>query len=398
LYICPWSLGDPLCQSQSLPYIRGLVEDGYRFALMTFESEQYRPDEGSVADKQAQLAAEGISWYPVSWPAGNSMADKLAGITAAVMTGVKVCRRHHPRLIHSRSSLTVFAAVTLEKLFRTKYLYDADSLLSQEYLDVGHLTPESRGFKFLAWTEKWGRANADRIIVLTKRLREIYEREFAVRVPIDVIPCCVDTEKFTFDPDARASVRSDLGVGDAPLMVYVGKTGSWYMVDETFGFFKDVEMIRPGCKLLIVSREDPRNFAEVATRAGISDDSYMIRSAEHSEVPRFLSASDVGLSLVKPLKSKLGSSPVKFAEYLSAGLPVVTTEGIGDCTEIVKANDVGVVVAETGSAERLGELLRTGKGPLVGRCRLVAEEVYSLTGVGIRKYRENYHALLGPVE
>ena len=40
---------------------------------------------------------------------------------------------------------------------------------------------------------------------------------------------------------------------------------------------------------------------------------------------------DAGLSLIKPCLSKRSSSPTKVGEYLAAGLPVVSTAGIGDC-------------------------------------------------------------------
>jgi glycosyltransferase involved in cell wall biosynthesis len=223
------------------------------------------------AEAKRSLASKGIYWYPVNWPAGTTVANKIKGIRSVITTGITVCRRHRPRLIHSRSSLPVFAAVTLSKLFRTKFLYDADSLLSEEYLDVGHVTRDSRGYKFLAWSEKWARKNADHIIVLTERLRDVYLKDFRVTVTVDVIPCCVDTDVFSFDPEARKRLRNDLGTNDDLLFVYVGKVGSWYVVDETFELFKAINEVYPASRLLIISRDGEDVFREIAKKVGVAE-------------------------------------------------------------------------------------------------------------------------------
>ena len=42
VYIIYWSLLDPLCQSQSLPYLRSLAGNGYKLGLITFEQQCWR--------------------------------------------------------------------------------------------------------------------------------------------------------------------------------------------------------------------------------------------------------------------------------------------------------------------------------------------------------------------
>ena len=37
VYITYWSLQNPLCQAQSIPYLRALTGRGYRIGLITFE-------------------------------------------------------------------------------------------------------------------------------------------------------------------------------------------------------------------------------------------------------------------------------------------------------------------------------------------------------------------------
>ncbi len=67
VYITYWSLGDPLCQSQSLPYLRALASEGYRIGLITFEQPRWRMSPGQRREVRAELLAEGIDWHPLDY-------------------------------------------------------------------------------------------------------------------------------------------------------------------------------------------------------------------------------------------------------------------------------------------------------------------------------------------
>src|SRR6266571_2920561 len=76
LYICHWSLLDPLCQSQALPYLRELSADGHRFALMTYEQPKYKLDQAARDIMRRQLRTQGIDWYPVNYHKRSSLFAK----------------------------------------------------------------------------------------------------------------------------------------------------------------------------------------------------------------------------------------------------------------------------------------------------------------------------------
>lgn len=398
-YISPWSLKDPLCQSQSLSYIRRLVVDGNSFALMTLENARFAASGEEIRETKKRLAEENIFWYPVRWNAGNSVVDKISSVVKTFAAGARICLRHKPQIIHSRSSLTTFLSVPLAKFFRIKFLYDADSLLSEEYADTNHLSRASSGFKLLARNEKSARRAARQIIVLTETLKKDYREKFGVsQTPIEVIPCCVDTRKFEFDAGAREKRRRELNLRDEKLFVYVGKYGSWYLVDETIDFFKSVVEKTRTAKLLIITQDAPEVFREVLRKKNVAEDSYFIFSAAHNEVAGWLSAADVGLALIKPLPSKRGSSPVKTSEYLASGLPVVANAGIGDLDKMIEGESVGALLrgfAEKDYAEafeKIDALFREKN--LRAHCRKVAYKHFDLEAVGAARYRRIYENLL----
>lgn len=399
VYITYWSLRDPLCQSQSLPYLRGLAARGHRFALITFEQPRFALEPSRAAEAKRELAEMGIYWYPLRYHKRFSLLatgfDCLMGVAAAVFAAV----RHRARLVHSRSSIPGAMALGVSLLSGRKFLYDADSLLSEEYADTGYWTPDGTAYKVTAWFERQTRRRADAVVTLSERLRRDFMEEYGVRAPVAVIPCCVDENKFRFDPRARELRRGELGVGDETLFVYMGKVGERYLVGETFDFFKAAGERGGPARLLILSGDSPEAFHEIAAAHGVGRKLYDVRHAAPADVAGWLSAADVGLALIRSARCERGSSPIKTAEYLAAGLPVVITPGIGDHSALVAREGVGVVVdpaAPGGCAEGAARLaaLRADADDLRGRCRRAAENYFSLEGVGVPRYQSVYEQLL----
>jgi glycosyltransferase involved in cell wall biosynthesis len=401
LYICHWSLQDPLCQSQGLGYLRKLSRFGHKFVLMTYEQPKYKLDSAAAAAMKSNLASQGIYWYPISYHKGASFRGKAIDFLSALGVGIYASVRHRPRVMHSRGSTNATIALVLSRLCGVKFLYDADSVLSEEYVDIGHWSRRSLAFRVTAGGEQLARKYADSIIVLSDQLRRDFASEIRDAVPIEVIPCCVDTEKFRFDPEARASRRQELGVTNEKVFVYVGKIGSWYLVDEMFEFFKIARAHIGAGRLLILTGDYPDAFHEAAKLQGIREQDYCVRCADHNEVVEWLSAADVGLSFIRSVNSKRGSSPVKVSEYLAVGLPVVITSHIGDCSALIAQKHLGVVISEftmeayLEGAERLQRLWREGS-VLRNRCRIVAETNFSLDSIGAVRYQGVYQELLKP--
>jgi hypothetical protein len=73
---------------------------------------------------------------------------------------------------------------------------------------------------------------------------------------------------------------------------------------------------------------------------------FTVVSATRGEVSSLLNASDLGFLLLRPSPNIRTSSPVKFAEYLSCGLPVVITPEVGDYSDYVAQTRTGWVTRE----------------------------------------------------
>lgn len=158
-----------------------------------------------------------------------------------------------------------------------------------------------------------------------------------------VVPCCPDTDAFFAAAVERDRVRKELGLTDKLVVTYVGSL-AWYQLPEaSFRIFKVIKSIRPDAHFFAITTQ-PDKMRELSLAAGLESEDITIRSVSSREVPGLLVASDLGLMLRDDSLTNRVASPVKFGEYIAAGVPVIITSQLGDYSHAVGAHDLGVVV------------------------------------------------------
>jgi glycosyltransferase involved in cell wall biosynthesis len=394
VYITYWSLLNPLCQSQSLPYLLSLTRMGYRVGLITFEQSTWRmsPEEGAA--KRRELASEGIEWHPLSYHKRPPVFSTLFDIGAGSLVAASLAKRSHARVVHGRSSVSSAIAAVAAKLAGTRLFVDADGPLSQEKIDTGVWREGSLGHRLTAWGERRAMELGDVVAVLTSHRKEEVT-PWLSGTPVYVLPCAVDLKRFRPVTESRRSLRDELGL-TGTVFVYAGKPGGWYDIEEMVAFLAAAKEVFDPFTLLVLTGDDPGLFAALCERAQIP---LVVRSASPTEMPAYLSAADVGLCFLRPFTSKLSCSPIKVGEYLACGLPVVSTSGCGDYDALIQAESIGTVVSNSERDEyprAAIELKRLLKEPGIGdRCRDAARRWVGLDEVVAPRYAEIYQALTG---
>ena len=389
VYITYWSLLDPLCQSQSLPYLFALAREGYRVGLITFEQPRWRMSPEAQAAKRRELRARGIDWHPLNYHKRPPVLSTLFDIGLGGLAAARLARRSGASFVHGRSSVSCGAAALAAKLAGVRLFADADGPLSQEYVDAGVWKEGSIGHRLTAWGERRAMELADVVAVLTHhRQREI--EPWLSDTPVYVLPCAVDLQRFHPVAQRREALRRELGLRGT-VFVYAGKPGGWYATEEMVAFIAIAKEVLDPLTLVILTGEDPAEFSSLCKEANIP---FVTRSVQPSEMPAYLSAADVGLCFLHPFPSKLACSPIKLGEYLACGLPVVSTSGCGDYDQLIEAERVGVVVesgardAYPAAARELQHLLTDVS--LGERCRSAAERFVGLKEVVVPRYSQIY--------
>jgi glycosyltransferase involved in cell wall biosynthesis len=158
-------------------------------------------------------------------------------------------------------------------------------------------------------------------------------------------------------------------------------------VDWACDLFRLIKRTRPEAFFLAITPQVSR-MDEACCAAGICSEDYKAVAGEPTTVPAYLGAADLGLLLRERTLVNEVASPVKFGEYLAAGVPVVITDGVGDLSTLVNDRGVGVVLSAeawdermSGNVKKVGAFLANYDRDASGmreRCRVVARTELSV--------------------
>jgi glycosyltransferase involved in cell wall biosynthesis len=236
------------------------------------------------------------------------------------------------------------------------------------------------------------------VTCVSKRLASIIkERARLERLP-EVIPSCIDMIDFSFDEDIRASRRSELGYTDKSIvLVYAGGMAQYQMIAEMLALWRGVLPLNNDIEFLLMINSDPPSLER---SVGSLDDfgcRLKILNLPRSEVFATLSAGDIGFLIRENRTLNATASPVKFAEYLAAGLAVVSSPGVGDLSERIIKRQLGVLVKPSKEAPEIKVLsdfirkLEIDRKSFRETALLVASEKYSWDA-----YKDTFHKLYTP--
>jgi glycosyltransferase involved in cell wall biosynthesis len=400
LFISLDGMTDPLGQSQVLPYLQGLSQEGFEFTLLSFEkTERYEKGRHIIEDicKNAN-----IDWVPLPFQTSPPIVSKWYNRHQMYKTAEKLHHEKHFDLTHCRSYLAAEVGMKLKQQYKVPYLFDMRGFWADEKKE-SNLWPQEKWIykKIYQYYKKQEKAlvrNANHIISLTyagKREMETWSF-YDPSVPITVIPCCADMNHFSLTTTSdKVEGRKILNIPQDTFVVsYLGAVGTWYMLDDMLYLFKSIKERYTNALFLFVTHSSPKTILDKAKALNISEKDILIKEASRKEVPLFMKSCDLSISFIQPIYSKLSSSPTKLGEIMAMGIPVITNSGVGDVAEIVK--DRGIVVNSI-QEKTLSDLPNSIPhlleiAPVDIRSRSM--EWYDLKK-GVETYKKAYRAILG---
>lgn len=218
-----------------------------------------------------------------------------------------------------------------------------------------------------------------------------FTREVEGRVPepLVMIPSGIDTDRF--DPSRIQGLRSELGIGDEPL---IGTVFTWRPIKGFRLLFEAFARVRaqiPDVRLLVAGEGELRGEpAELAGRLGITDAITCL--GRRRDMPEVLATFDV---FVLPSESEGMSNAL--LEAMAMERPVVAT-AVGGNPSVIEEARSGFLVDYpnvTALSERLGVVLADPeRGRELGRAaRQRVVEGYSAVSM-VRQIEELYQRLL----
>ncbi len=395
---------EPLIMSQGIPYLKGFSRRGIKCVLLSFEKSSADKSEQAVLEKELQ--AEGIEWRRLRYHKSPSIPATAFDILAGIFAGLEIAISRNIDIVHARATVPAVMAYVISRLAGKKFVYDERGLMAEEYADGGMWKRGGLLYRFAGSIEKTLLLKADAVVVLTKNIEKYLSeggylpaRPDGKKLNIHVIPCCADLAMFTPSSEDKPRLREKIrpGLAGKFIIIYTGSIGTWYMLDEMLDFYNVAKSVIPEAHIMVVTHLDREAVKAASSKHGIAPGDITVTGARFEDMPDYLDAADAGIFFIRPVLSKRSSCPIKFAEYLACGLPVVTNGGIGDTAGTVEDNSIGVVVRGFSdseyerAAQELALLAKDGK--TAQRCRETAERLFSLDS-GIAKYEDVYESAL----
>lgn len=388
LFIAYQAASDPLMESQGFSYMREIArKQGVQYSLLTFETKE------SLAGSMEYIASfkHSIRWKYLMYRNRPRFPATCLNVILGIGAVFSISMKNKIDAVHARGLIPALIAYFPIKLLNIKFFFDTRGLLAEKYVGGELLSKHGFLYKMMCWGENMLLEKCDYFTVETHRHAEVI-KELSDRLvdKMEVIPCCVDMDKFGYVQNKK----NDSGYFK---LVYLGKSETWYLISEMLDFFKVMCRDIPNSVFVFLTQNEPSLFLEAARKKGISDARIRVVRPQRGAVSELLAEADAGIFFINPYK-RYNSSPVKFGEYLACGLPVLVNSGIGDCDEIIINERIGVVINEFSEEEykraiyELKELLSEGE-VLRMRCRDSASKYFDLK-MGAEKYSAIYARIL----
>ncbi|HEX7023101.1 MAG TPA: glycosyltransferase [Trueperaceae bacterium] len=296
---------------------------------------------------------------------------------------------------HGRSYMPSLAVACLKRVgARLQLLFDPRSDFPEENVANGRWTRASRNYRFWKAAEHLILRQSDAVVAVTGAMLA----DLQASVPRDpAVLWRVIPNNYTAPHDSPPPTPPGRQGCVAPALCYAGsiRHGYWNNVATYLSLLERILERRPTWQVtFLVHERQVQLLTEALQASQLPPASWNVASVNPKDVVATLTACTVGLQVMRHRDSRMG---VKVAEYLAAGLPVLTSENVLGAAEIVRQFDVGMVLDD--DYGNLDEALAyiedvfAHREQVRQRCRKVAQATFSTQAVAGR-YEAVYAELL----
>ena len=289
----------------------------------------------------AQAAIFSLKAFSEMLGVDNSLPGELRRILCnqELLTQLKRRFEHDPPdFIYERASLYATAGVSLACELTVPLLVELNAPLAVEQsayraTGLGELAAQA---------ERWTLTRADAVLAVSTPLRD-----YAVSLGVEssrahVVPNGVDPTLFRPGPPNPA-VRARWGLGDGPVLGFVGGLRPWHGVDALPGLLSRLIERHPTARLLVAGDGPQRGALERDLHErGIGRSAVFTGSLLQESVAALIRQFDVALAPYPRLEHAFYFSPLKLFEYMACGVPVVAAAA-GQIAEVIRDGETGLL-------------------------------------------------------
>jgi len=179
--------------------------------------------------------------------------------------------------------------------------------------------------KRISEIEKFTQSNADHVFCVSEKFKNYIIKNNKTGIKkINVIPCCVDTENFKYVSKLRLEIRNEMDIADKFVILFSGSLNGWQLPERMIEIFKIFKGIIHESVFVIFTKDV--NYANnLLLNSGLKSKDFVISSKPYDLINKYLLIGDLGLIIREDNDLNNVAFPIKFAEYLRCGVPVLTS-------------------------------------------------------------------------
>lgn len=395
LFIADGPLTNPILHSQGIPLLKSVSGGIAKAVFLTLENENSINVYDKLLSRLQDKNQKNLTFEYALIKKIKPVPQVINYFFFAGKKALRIIKEYNIKIVHARSLFPAIIALAIKKFSNgnIRMLYDIRGVLIDEEIYKGNWKASDLGVKILRRLENKLLRESDQIVVVSEFFKKYIVNKFSANIHNLDEKITVINNKTRLQDSLSAGSLIDLKVPDKIISVYSGSAAYWQNVDGIFEFFRQSIAVFPNIELRVVSYDNSVFQKYMMENKEVAGHLTVINS-NSDEVKSHLSECNFGILLREDNLINNVASPLKFGEYLAAGLPVLVSRGIGDTEEIIRKYNVGVVLEDKNYKEALMKMMDLLKDPdIYERCRRTAQKEFNIED-SIKAYSEIYRTML----
>jgi glycosyltransferase involved in cell wall biosynthesis len=383
--------------------IRALTKHGLTVHLACLHPET--DDVSAMTNHRAELATLGCPVHLVAIKGFFDLKLDEGKVGAPMDILQRLVAEHQFRIVHAEALYCARIGLNLKaRCAELGLVFDCHGTSPEEERMSG--AHPSRISAMQEW-EFRAVSEADLNVFVSEAMHQYYCKTYGFsQLRHAVVPCCVAEERFTEGIPPPAAVGSL--PPDRLVLVYLGTMAAWQCGEEMIRLFAQLRRRSPRFFfLMLVPQADHPKALSMLAKHHVPSHDVLLLEVPHNQVISALQQAHAGALLRRVHPVNEVSSPTKFGEYLAAGLPVIITPGVGDFSQLVIDQEVGLVLdpallesicCAPRQLDRIAKLMHESadhRDRVAARCRAVARERLHWNGASAT-LAEHYQQIIRP--
>lgn len=243
--------------------------------------------------------------------------------------------------IHTRGYCAGFLGCMTARLLNCRIVFDPRGPFADEMVMNRTWNREGRTYRIWRRLEGWLIKRSDAVIGVTPEFRDEY-RERGAREAF-FVPNRADTQRFAAANRVYHSISQSAAVTKPCTLLFIGEMHAvWNDPGLVIQHYTTLNQLKLDARLRLITRASFDTVQQLLLANGVDPGRVEHLSGNPEDMPRLMQGSSLGL--IFRAVDVHSSWPVKIAEYLAAGIPLIVDKSMrGLPVDIIHRNRLGFV-------------------------------------------------------